>query len=664
MNEKLFRTRLLDEALAAVERGWSVFPLSLATKSPLAPWREFQTRAPSTEEVEDWFENGAPSNHGRVATFNMALVTGDISGVVVVDCDNQEALEYARKNGLDSPFSVKTTRGMHFYHSHPNHGARFPNKVGGTAHDWPRVPGLDFRGDGGYVILPGSIRLGDPAHIYAWDIGVGLDWDDLDGWQWKGAPSEVEADGSFSFGKLSLHGVQPITGTSLTVVEDAAQRVALLGRKLTDGDGTDALMVRFCGQKVRQGVTGEALYVAVRAFYSDFFEDAYTVDETERWLSQKIASALSMDQRNYPDDWDGETRKKKSEKSEKSGTLKPIYLTDVPRLIDAIGDTEYWCDPLIPSETITQVVGYNGHGKSLFLMAVLTAMASGKESFGPYELGKPGRIFYMDFDNPRKTVLYRMRDFAQMIGDPEDRLALWSPAIIGAEQGGNMNLATEEGFNLLGEWLELTKPDVVVIDTVRNAFGGIEEASASEWFRVNHVAKTIRISCSASVVMVHHRNKPNEYGLGREAGSTAQLTDIDTQVLVTQVLREKDEAKMKGAIADGDLTVRDVDGHNWTPFGYLEAKLEPDSRLKMVTQVSFGKVRVETEMHRTHYIGWAERLKDGSQYVVSTKSDKQKARHLASIGTDRIEIAKTLHVPLRSVEDWVGKGIPELRVVK
>ena len=129
----------------------------------------------------------------------------------------------------------------------------------------------------------------------------------------------------------------------------------------------------------------------------------------------------------------------------------------------------------------------------------------------------------MDYDNPSRTVLHRFRGFNQMFGDTGDKFAMWSPALISPEDGGEMNLATEDGFKLLGEWLEVVEPDIVVIDTVRNAFGGMEEASASEWFKVNHVAKSIRTKFNASVVLVHHRNKPGESGLGRRPGRLPSL---------------------------------------------------------------------------------------------------------------------------------------------
>ena len=656
-------SELYTSAMEAVDRGWNLIPISIASKKPLIEWKKYQTELITSETVEDWFENGVPTEYGqRVKPFNLALVTGAISGVVVVDCDNEESTLYAMNHNIKSPFSVRTTRGRHYYFAHPRNGKRFGNKVGNNSHDWPKQDGLDFRGDGGYVLMPPSIKYkdGEIVHKYEWEIGVGLGFDDLEDFEWTGSPTEVEApvEGEFSFGSLNLSGVS-IVGSEdgAPIYEQTKMRVAHLGRKLRQGDGTDLLMVRFCGQKVRQGLSDEDLAKAVLEFHEEFFDDfGYTPEETKRWLEQKIRSAKYMDARNYPKDYDDEGNRiveKPKEREERLGRLRPVFGADVDRLLDSLGETEYWADPLIPSATITQVVGYNGHGKSFFLNALLTSMAAGKQDFGPYNTGKRPRIFYMDYDNPSRTVLLRFRNFINMFGDVGEHFNMWSPALISAENGGEMNLATEAGFKLLGEWLDVVKPDVVVIDTVRNAFGGMEEASASEWFKVNHVAKSIRTKYGASVIMVHHRNKPGEAGLGREAGSTAQLTDIDTQVMVTQVFREKQDAKAKAGLLDTDLSVYDMNSKEWTPFGYLESRLESDSRLKMVTQISFGKVRQQTEMHKTHYIGWAERLLDGSQYIVSTVSPRQKALILHQRGFTAEDISRQLFIPSYEVKQWL-----------
>ena len=84
-----------------------------------------------------------------------------MSGIIVLDCDNEKAVQFALKNEMVSPFVVTTARGKHFYFAHPLNGQRFANKVGNTARDWYPVEGLDLRGDGGYVVMPPSMKVKD-----------------------------------------------------------------------------------------------------------------------------------------------------------------------------------------------------------------------------------------------------------------------------------------------------------------------------------------------------------------------------------------------------------------------------------------------------------------------------------------------------------------------
>lgn len=658
---------LYSEACNAIERGWTIIPLSLSSKTPLAEWKEYQTRATTIEEVDEWFTKGAPTTQGgRVELFNLALVTGSISGVIVLDCDNAEAEAYAKKKNLTSPIAVKTTRGHHYYFAHPMQGKRFANKVGGVAREWVDIHGLDLRGDGGYVVMPPSIKTSDdgtPTHQYMWQVAEAHSFDDIAEYPWKGTPTEIiDADENFSFDALDLSSVAVATPEqSLTIYEQTENRVAILGRKLSDGDGTDDWMVRYCGQMVRKGLQGDALIQAVSKYYQDFFEiGAYSEQDTKQWLLTKMRSAQDMDRRNYPSDYDDKGIRKGKEVVTQErevvphNRLVPIYSNVVDDLLQNLGDEPFWADPIIPEATITQVVGFNGHGKSYFLSALLTGLSSGAESFGPYEMGKPAKVFYMDYDNPRRTALRRMKDFNKTFGDTNKHFALWSPTLISPEDGGEMDLMSQKGFNLLGEWLEVVQPDIIVIDTIRNAFRGLEEASPTEWAKVNFVAKTIR-NKGVSVVLVHHRNKPGEGGLGREAGSTAQLTDVDTQVFVTQVYQDKNDVKAKAGLYDADLTVFTTDGREFTPYHYLMAKCGNDSRIMMVTQISFGKVRQQTELHQTHYIGWCENLMDGKRFIVSTMSKKQEAIYLSTKeGINPSAISRKLKVPQYEVKRWLG----------
>ena len=665
-NEKeKFKALLYDEACNAIDRGWTIIPLSISGKIPLNDWKKYQTTPTTQEEVEEWFLEGAPTSSGRrVEVFNLALVTGAISGLIVLDCDNEDAVAYAKKHNLVSPIAVKTTRGYHYYWKHPLHGKKFANKVGGVARDWVDIKGLDLRGDGGYVVMPPSIKLKEKTitHQYKWSLAEGFDFEDIDEFVWKGNPTDIKSEENFSFDKLDLSDVKVASiADSMSIWDQTENRVSILGRKLRIGDATDDWMIRYCGQMVRRGVIKEDLYQSVLNYHEKFFDsESYSNEETERWLRTKMESAYQLDRRNYPEDYDESGDRIDSEKkvddtkNVASSRLVPIYINAVERLLKEMVDEPYWCNPLVPEATITQVVGFNGHGKSYFLSAMLTALSAGNENFGPYEMGRPAKIFYMDYDNPRRTALRRMQEFNKTFGDTNEHYALWSPTLINPEDGGEINLLEEKDFKLLGNWLKVVEPDIIVIDTIRNAFRGLEEASPKEWGKVNYVAKQIR-NMGVSVILVHHRNKPGEGGMGREAGSTAQLTDVDTQVFVTQVYENKAEAKAKAGLVDNDLTIWTLDGREFSPYNYLKAQMKPDSRLSMVTQISFGKIRQQTELHQTHYVGWCESLIDGKKYIVSTKSKKQQALKLSlTDGKNPTEISREIKVPAYEIKRWLG----------
>lgn len=139
----------LAAALALWRRGLSVIPVPRPDnqrngKRPEIAWRAYQTRLPTEAEIRRWF--AAPSN--------LAVVTGAISGVVVVDADSFEALRWCTRRLSYTPWQTQTAQGFHLWHRHPcvpvRNRARIETRDGRLA--------IDVRGDGGYVIAPGSIH--------------------------------------------------------------------------------------------------------------------------------------------------------------------------------------------------------------------------------------------------------------------------------------------------------------------------------------------------------------------------------------------------------------------------------------------------------------------------------------------------------------------------
>ncbi len=147
-----------EAALAYLARGWSVLPLRVAAKLPLLRWEIFQTQRASAAEVERWF--------ARWPDANLGIVTGAISGLVVLDVDP--------KHGGDESFAKLEARhgtvprtvesltgggGRHLFFGHP--GGTVRNRVG-------LAQGIDLRADGGYVVAPPSRH--PSGRDYAWEV--------------------------------------------------------------------------------------------------------------------------------------------------------------------------------------------------------------------------------------------------------------------------------------------------------------------------------------------------------------------------------------------------------------------------------------------------------------------------------------------------------------
>lgn len=145
------------------DMGFNLIPVRVCEKIPAIQWARFQTERASLEEIERWRREG----------HNAGIVTGVISGIIVLDCDTPEAIERAKDLGIPArTISVRTAKGCHYYFRHP--GFAVSNKAN-------VLPGMDIRGDGGFVVAPGSLH--PSGSIYRWaddpawsDISPVPDW--------------------------------------------------------------------------------------------------------------------------------------------------------------------------------------------------------------------------------------------------------------------------------------------------------------------------------------------------------------------------------------------------------------------------------------------------------------------------------------------------------
>lgn len=637
-------TTTQEAALEYLDRGWSIIPIAPDTKRPLIKWVEYQERLATEDEVCAWFDQWPDAMLG--------VVTGALSGVVIVDADNPEADAYAHEYGMGrTPIMVKTKRGMHYYFKHPRDGKRRGPRAGvnvrQVAPDWPAIPGLDFRGDGSYALLP-------PSPNYSWQVQPGTDLDDdMPVWNDWVPPAVPLKDGQFDFSSLDLSTV-PTADSFVSEWDRTSKYVrekfpSSLKIPSGQGHGRNERVLRYASECLLNGHWGPQLRLKVIAFMKEFFVDPLP----EREFEATCASVEQMERRNHPERFDANghyiyvpPHMRLEEQSQHGRRL--IYARDAESLIKESDARSYLIEPWLRKGTIVQVFAYSGHGKSTVLQNALYALACGSRSFGPWEMTSgAARILYLDYENGPGTIGVRLESLRSIFGDAHDRFAVWTPFL---QDGEEMNLRSPEGLATLEGWVKWYQPDVVVIDTIRSAWVGLQENDASEWASVNKLAINLR-NAGYAVILVHHSNKPGEDGLGREAGSTNQLTVLETQIRITQVFEDKDTAHQNAGKFDGDY-----DRPVWP---MLRDKLPADHSLNMVVEVRYGKVREWTDLHdRVQWVGWGSSNVSDDRVVVSSSSTKQRAKALALNGHSVLDIANALQRPVRTVERWLGLGTP------
>lgn len=165
----------VDAALDYLKRGWPVIPghnplpnglcscqrlnCDRPGKHPRIQWREFEHKLPSEAMVRNWWR--------RWPEASVIVLTGRLSGLLVVDIDPRSGGD-ENVHDLHLPETVTTLTGgggEHYWFEYP---ASTEITIGANA-----LPGIDWRGQGGYVVAPPSLHAS--GRTYEWEPGFGPD---------------------------------------------------------------------------------------------------------------------------------------------------------------------------------------------------------------------------------------------------------------------------------------------------------------------------------------------------------------------------------------------------------------------------------------------------------------------------------------------------------
>ncbi len=148
---------MIGTALKLAEKGLAVFPCAVAQKIP-ATAHGCLDATTDPEIIRQWWQSEP--------RYNLAIACGSISKIFVVDVDSDDAEAALRRleaehGELPPTIEVITGKGRHVYFRAPP-ASRVPNTAGRIA------PGIDTRGEHGYVLAPPSRH--PSGKRYCWSV--------------------------------------------------------------------------------------------------------------------------------------------------------------------------------------------------------------------------------------------------------------------------------------------------------------------------------------------------------------------------------------------------------------------------------------------------------------------------------------------------------------
>lgn len=458
----------LEQALAFLTRGFSVIPLWPKSKKAQHEWTEFQKRRATPAEVEAWWAETPDANIG--------IITGAISGIVVADVDPRHGgdIEEARRLG-PSDYSVTTrAAGLHLYYIHP--GKPVPN---GTN----RIPGVDVRGDGGYVVAPGSyVEASDGNGEYAilteGAFGVMPDY------LWPPAASQT-ASGDSWIATTIAQGCQP--GTRNDTLAKLAGYFA--GRRVPK-DITESILVPWYLRE-KAGKEPEAHREAARTILSVYTKEGRQTVANEEPL---IVDRIIGDQ------------------------AKEFFLDSILPLSDFVpkfySEKPEWLIPdWLPVATIAFLVSPPGRFKTFLTFDAAISIAAGWPFLGSVNVLKPGPVLVIQQEDSHSDMARRFhRIFASRcpVLDPET----WEGEDVPSANIPPVHIVTSRGFNLeienlrnLERAIRRIRPRAVVIDPLYSITSAEDFMmhAARDMFPL----KTLRDEYGCAFLIAAHTKKGN-----------------------------------------------------------------------------------------------------------------------------------------------------------
>jgi len=177
-------------------------------------------------------------------------------------------------------------------------------------------------------------------------------------------------------------------------------------------------------------------------------------------------------------------------------------------------EEDWIVEPLLPARRLIALYSAPKVGKSLLMLELAAAIASGREILGTTPT--PRRLLYVDFENdPRTDIRERLTNMGYGPGDLDNLTLLSYPNLA--------SLDSEKGSQELMSAIEVYGAEVVIIDTVSRSIAGDENENDTwlDFFR--HTGLKLK-QAGVALIRLDHSGKDETKG---QRGGSAKSGDVD-----------------------------------------------------------------------------------------------------------------------------------------
>lgn len=426
--------------------GYPVFPCR-PDKTPATP-RGFYDATVGAPNIDLWWD--------AMPEALVGVPTGRVSGLVVLDSDRREGYDgeealyelEKRYGALPNTWVCLTpSGGQHRIFLAPDYPvANSAGKLG---------TGLDIRGDGGYVIVAGSMLP--------------------DGRGYEMEASSPPSPTTMPAWLLKLLGGSP-----------GPQKVQepRTGESVAEG-GRNHYLASYCGRLAHAGLSVEQVRVAVQAENQRACVPPLPDSELERTVLKSTATKWVRTGETVTDTLDLAI----------PPTWDEFCALDIPPLTPVLGPftTQQLC--LIHAQT--------GVGKTMFALALARALADGREFLG-WQSHYKATVLYLDGEMPGAMMQQRLGGGGR--GLHIANLTHWA-----AQQGvGPVNIATPDGQAIVSAWADMTHADFLILDNLMSlAFVAGTSLSSDEFWAPILPWMIKQRGEGRTVILIDHSNTGN-----------------------------------------------------------------------------------------------------------------------------------------------------------